>query len=94
MAQNILTVGRDAQMAVLLSAKWYKEIEEAVDKVKLGIIPASGRTEEQKWWRKQYYRAQAIRRKHERRVAMERATRHMIGCGGKENGTNAMAACR
>jgi len=33
------TIGRDAQLAILLRHKWLAEIERAVDKVKLGVVP-------------------------------------------------------
>ena len=51
------TIGRDAQLAMLLRHKWQAEIERAVDKVKLGLIPAKKRTEVDKWFRRQWYRA-------------------------------------
>jgi hypothetical protein len=49
-------ISRDAQFAVLLQHKWQPEIERAVDKVKLGIVPNRRRTKDEKWWRKQWYR--------------------------------------
>jgi hypothetical protein len=51
------TIGRDAQLAMLLRHKWQTEIERAVDKVKLGVIPAKKRAEADKWLRRQWYRA-------------------------------------
>jgi hypothetical protein len=39
-------IGRDAQLAMLLRRKWQAEIERAVDKIKLGIVPGRKRTEE------------------------------------------------
>jgi len=33
-------IGRDAQLAILLRHKWKAEIERAMDKVKLGVVPA------------------------------------------------------
>jgi hypothetical protein len=48
--------GRDIQLAMLLRNKWQTEIEKAVDKVKLGCIPAKKRKKADKWFRKQWYR--------------------------------------
>jgi len=47
-----VTIGRDAQLAVLLRHKWQAEIERAVDKVKLGVVPGRKRTKDEKWWRR------------------------------------------
>ena len=54
---------RDAQLAVLLRHKWQVEIEKAVDKVKLGVVPGRKRTKNEKWWRKQWYRSMMRDRK-------------------------------
>lgn len=70
--ENISTGGRDVQLALLLPAKWRDEIEKAVDKIKLGIVPVRVRTKEQRWWRKQYYRAQMRDRKRDRRLSHSR----------------------
>jgi hypothetical protein len=51
------TINRDAQLAILLQHKWQAEIERAVDKVKLGVVPAEKRTKADKWFRKQWYRS-------------------------------------
>jgi len=56
-------IGRDAQLAMLLRHKWQEEIEKAVDKVKLGIIPAKKRTKTDQWFRKQWYRSMMRDRK-------------------------------
>jgi hypothetical protein len=56
-------IGRDAQLAMLLHHKWQAEIEKAVDKVKLGVVPAKKRTKIDKWFRRQWYRAQMNDRK-------------------------------
>jgi hypothetical protein len=50
-------IGRDAQLALLLRHKWQAEIEKAVDKVKLGIVPAGKRTKTDQWFRKQWYKS-------------------------------------
>ena len=50
------TIGRDARSAVLLHHKWKAEIERAVDKVKLGVIPERKRTKTDEWFRRQWYR--------------------------------------
>jgi len=55
--------GRDAQLAILLRHKWQAEIEKAVDKVKLGIIPAGKRTKTDQWFRRQWYRSMMRDRK-------------------------------
>jgi hypothetical protein len=57
------SIGRDAQSAVLLRHKWQAEIEKAVDKVKLGVVPARKRTNTDKWFRRQWYRAMMRDRK-------------------------------
>jgi len=49
--------GRDAQLAMLLRHKWQAEIEKAVDKVKLGIVPARKRSKTDQWFRRQWYRS-------------------------------------
>ena len=49
--------GRDAQLAILLRHKWQAEIEKAVDKVKMGVVPARKQTKTDKWFRRQWYEA-------------------------------------
>jgi len=61
--KQLVTIGRDAQLAVLLRHKWQAEIERAVDKVKLGVVPGRKRTKTDKWFRRQWYRARARDRK-------------------------------
>ena len=61
------TVGRDAQLAMLLWHKWRAEIEKAVDKVKMGAVPARKRTKTDKWFRKQWYRSMMRDRKRKAR---------------------------
>lgn len=56
-------VGRDAKLAMLLHHKWRAEIERAVDKVKLGAVPAKKRTKLDKWFRRQWYRSMMKGRK-------------------------------
>ena len=65
-------IGRDAQLAILLRHKRKAEIERAVDKVKLGVVPASKRTKGEKWWRGQWYRARA----RDRRAGMQFSCSH------------------
>jgi hypothetical protein len=40
-----------------MQCKWWAEIETAVDKMKLDIVPARRRTKENKWFRKQLYKS-------------------------------------
>jgi len=47
----------------LLRHKWQAEIERAVDKVKLGVVPGRKRTNTDKWFRRQWYRERARDRK-------------------------------
>jgi hypothetical protein len=51
------TIGKDAQSTMLLRYKWKAEIEQAVDKVKLGTIPERRWTKTDQWFRRQRYRA-------------------------------------
>ena len=48
--------GRDAQLAILLRHKWQAEIEKAVDKVKMGVVPGKKRTKADKRFRQNWYR--------------------------------------
>jgi hypothetical protein len=59
-------IGRDAQLAMLRRHKRQVEIEKAIDKVKLGVVPARKRTETDKWFRQQWYRAMMRDRKRGR----------------------------
>ncbi|MFH1716930.1 MAG: hypothetical protein ABIF19_06230 [Planctomycetota bacterium] len=43
--------GRNAQLAMLLRHRWQAEIEKAVDKIKMGVVPARKRTKTDKWFR-------------------------------------------
>jgi len=56
-------IGRNTQLAMLLQHKWQVEIEMAVDKVKMGIVPAKNRTKNDKWFRSQWYRSMMRDRK-------------------------------
>jgi hypothetical protein len=56
-------IGRDAQLAMLQQRKWQAEIEKAVDKVKLGVAPGRKRTKNDKWFRRQWFRAMMRDRK-------------------------------
>ena len=57
------TIGRDAQFAMPLRHKWQDEIERAVDKAKMGVVPARKRTKTDKWFRRQWFRAMMRDRK-------------------------------
>jgi len=59
---------RDARLATLLNNKLYAEIERAVDKIKLGIVPGRKRTKTDKWFRCQWYRSMMKDRKRKRRI--------------------------
>ena len=63
MVEKQSEIGRDAQLAMLLQHKWLAEIERAVDKVKLGVVPGRKRTETDKWFRRQWYRSMMRDRK-------------------------------
>ena len=45
------------RLAEILQQRWHREIERAIDKVKLGVVPAEKRTANDKWFRRQWYRA-------------------------------------
>ena len=62
-------IGRDARLDMLLHHKWRAEIERAVDKVKLGVVPAKKRTKLDKWFRRQWYRTQMRNRKATGRIS-------------------------
>jgi len=61
------TINRDAQLAILLQHRWKAEIERAVDKVKLSIVPAKKRTKTDQWFRRQWYRSMMRDRKRKAR---------------------------
>ena len=63
MVEKQSEIGRDAQLAMLLQLKWQGEIERAVDKVKLGVIPGRKRTKNDKWFRRQWFRSMMRDRK-------------------------------
>jgi hypothetical protein len=46
-----------------LKRKYKAEIERAIDKIKLGVVPGRKRTKDGKWWRKQWYRSMMRDRK-------------------------------
>jgi len=75
--------GRDAQLALLMAARWRDEIESAIDRVKKSL----NRSGLDCWFQKQWYRCQAVRLKGEHELAKERAKHRQIGeHGGDENG--------
>ena len=47
----------DTEKVLVETAKadWKAEIEKAIDKVKLGMIPAKPRTKADEWWRRRCY---------------------------------------
>ena len=63
MVEKQSEIGRDAQLAMLLQHKWQGEIEKAVDKVKMGVVPGRKRTKTDKWFRRQWFRAMMRDRK-------------------------------
>jgi len=74
--------GGDARLALLRTAKWRHEIEQAVDQIK----ESASRSASDRWFRRLWYIAEA-RRKKERQVGNHRARRRQSGVhGGDENG--------
>ena len=63
MVEKQSEIDRDAQLAMLQQHKWQAEIEKAVDKVKMGVVPDRKRTKTDKWFRKQWFRAMMRDRK-------------------------------
>jgi len=59
MAEKQSKIGSESQFSMLLRHKWHEEIEQAVEKVKSGIVPVRRRTKTDKWFRNQWYRALA-----------------------------------
>ena len=76
MVEKQSEIGRDAQLAFLLQHKWHAEIERAVDKVKLGVVPGRKRTKMDKCFRGQWYRAMMIDRK--RRCVKDRLSENRM----------------
>jgi len=52
MVEKQSEIGRDAQLSMLMRHKWQAEIERAIDKVKLGVIPVKKRTKTDKWFKR------------------------------------------
>ena len=69
--------GRDAQLALLMAHSWRLEIEQAVDRVKKSV----SRAELDRWFRKQWYIAEA-RRKKEGQVDDRQVRRRQTGAHG------------
>jgi len=63
MVEKQSEIGRDAQLVMLIQHKWQAEIETAVEKVKLGVVPARKRTKADNWFRKQWFRTMMRDRK-------------------------------
>lgn len=77
MVEKQSEIGRDAQLAMLLQHKWQAEIEQAISRIKKSYI----RSEADKSFRKQWYRALAASKRQELRVA-KRESSQTAGCGG------------
>ncbi len=69
MNDEISAVGRDAQLAMLLPARWQEEIEQAISHVKKSLA----RSEYGRWFRRQWFRTQMRDRKHKGRVAAKKS---------------------
>ena len=67
--------GRDARLALLMAQNWRDEIEQAVDHVKKRV----NRSELDRWFRKQWYKTEARRRRQERQRAREKPTSERLG---------------
>ncbi len=63
MIENTSDIGRDAQLAILLPHKWQAEIEKAIDKVKTAVVPYRKHTQNENWFRRQWYRSMMRDRK-------------------------------
>lgn len=63
MVEKQSETSRDARLAMLLRHRCQEEIERAVDKAKLGVVPAEQRTKTDKWFRRQWYRSMMRDRK-------------------------------
>lgn len=59
--------GRDAHLAMLMRHKWQQEIEQAISRVNKPLT----RSEANKWFRKQWYRALAVSKKCRRRISKQ-----------------------
>jgi len=73
------TISRDAKSAVLLRHKCQAEIEKAIDKVKLGVVLARRRTNTDKWFRRQRYRAMMRDRRELMRLGISQSQREATG---------------
>ncbi|HCO93218.1 MAG TPA: hypothetical protein DIU00_04580 [Phycisphaerales bacterium] len=69
------TIGRDAQLTLLLQHKWQAEIEKAVDKVKLGVVPGRKRAKTDNWFRRQWFRSMMRDRKIKVRFGKQQISR-------------------
>jgi hypothetical protein len=63
MVEKQSEIGRDAQFAMLQQHKWQAEIEQAVDKVKMGIVQDRKRSKTDKWFRREWFRSMMRDRK-------------------------------
>ena len=77
MVEKQSEIGRDTQLAMLLQHKWQEEIEQAISRIKKSYT----RSEADKWFRTQWYRALAVSKRQELRVAKQE-NRQRAGCGG------------
>ena len=67
MVEKQSEIGRGAQIAMLLRYKWQEEIEQAISRIKKSYT----RSKADKWFRKQWYRAMAVSKRHEHRVSKQ-----------------------
>jgi hypothetical protein len=67
MVEKQSEIGLDAQPAMLLRHKWQEEIEQAISCVK----KSRTRTEADRWFRRQWYKALAVSKRCERRFSKQ-----------------------
>ncbi len=51
----VIKMNAEVILVEATKARWEEEVEKAVDKVKLGMIPSKPRTGLDKWFRRRYY---------------------------------------
>ena len=64
LAFMVIEMNVDKVLVEAAKARWKADIEKAVDKVKLGMIPRKPRTKLDEWWRRRYYIETARLRKY------------------------------
>ena len=55
LAFMVINMNAEELLVEATKQRWKAEIEKAIDKVKLGMIPAKPRTKLDEWWRRRYY---------------------------------------